>query len=80
MGRINRLGSLMTVFFTNIEVTDYESAATSDVEAFAGVHQKLLAGGVYWPPAQFEAIFVSLAHSENDIDFTIDAFRRALAR
>ena len=77
--KINRAASLMTVFFTNAEVTDYESASTSDTALFARVHQNLLSGGVYWPPAQFEAIFVSLAHSDRDIDFTIKAFRKSLA-
>ncbi len=77
--RINRVASLMTAFFTGSEVTDYESAATSDTALFAKVHQNLLSEGVYWPPAQFEAIFVSLAHSDRDIEFTVKAFRKALA-
>jgi glutamate-1-semialdehyde 2,1-aminomutase len=77
--RINRVASLMTVFFTGSEVTDYESASTSDTACFAKVHRGLLAEGIYWPPAQFEALFVSLAHSEDDIDLTIRAFRKAVA-
>jgi glutamate-1-semialdehyde 2,1-aminomutase len=79
-GRINRVASLLTVFFTNAEVTDYESASSSDTELFARVQQKLLARGVYWPPAQFEAIFVSLSHSQEDVDFAVSAFREALVR
>ena len=77
--KINRAASLMTVFFTGGEVTDYESASTSDTALFAKVHQHLLSEGIYWPPAQFEAIFVSLAHSDRDIGFTVKAFRKALA-
>jgi glutamate-1-semialdehyde 2,1-aminomutase len=77
--KINRAASLMTVFFTGGEVTDYESASSSDTASFAKVHQSLLSEGVYWPPAQFEAIFVSLAHSDRDIGFTVKAFRRAIA-
>ena len=76
---VNRMASLMTVFFTANEVTDYDSALTSDASRFAEVHKSLLNQGVYWPPAQFEAIFVSLAHSEGDIDRTVAAFQIALA-
>ncbi len=75
---INRVASLMTVFFTGAEVFDYDSASTSDTTRFAAVHRELLSRGVYWPPAQFEAIFVSLAHTEEDIDLTIRAFGEAL--
>ncbi len=76
--RINRAASLMTVFFTGADVDDYESASTSDTARFAAVHSALLSQGIYWPPAQFEAIFVSLAHSDQEIDRTIEAFSRAL--
>lgn len=76
--RTNRAASLMTVFFTGAEVEDYESASTSDTGRFAAVHRELLSQGIYWPPAQFEAIFVSLAHSDSDIDLTIGAFNKAL--
>ena len=79
-GMVNRAASLMTVFFAGNEVTDYESASTSDTSLFAKVHHGLLSEGIYFPPAQFEAIFVSLAHTDNDIDVTVQAFKKALAQ
>jgi glutamate-1-semialdehyde 2,1-aminomutase len=68
----------MTPFFTAGEVTGWDSASKSDTRLFAAFFQKILKEGIYWPPSQFEAAFVSLAHSEEDIDATIDAFFRAL--
>jgi glutamate-1-semialdehyde 2,1-aminomutase len=76
---VNRMASLMTVFFTGNEVTDYDSALMSDASRFAEIHRSLLNQGIYWPPAQFEAILVSLAHSEGDIDRTVGAFQTALS-
>ena len=76
--RLNRIASLMTPFFTAGEVTGWDSASRSDTRLFAAFFQKILKEGIYWPPSQFEAAFVSLAHSEEDIDATIDAFFRAL--
>lgn len=76
--RLNRIASLMTPFFTAGEVTGWDSASKSDTRLFAALFQKILKEGIYWPPSQFEAAFVSLAHSEEDIDATIDAFFRAL--
>lgn len=75
---LNRIASLMTPFFTVGEVTDWDSASKSDTRLFAAFFQKILKEGIYWPPSQFEAAFVSLAHSEEDIDATIDAFFREL--
>ncbi len=76
---LSRVASLMTAFFTADPVTDFETASRSDTAAFAGFHGRLLAGGVYWPPSQFEAAFVSLAHGDEDIRFTIEAVGSALA-
>ncbi len=69
----------MTAFFTADRVTDFETASRCDTAAFARFHGRLLAGGVYWPPSQFEAAFVSLAHGDDDIRFTIEAIGHALA-
>ncbi len=77
--RLSRVASLMTAFFTDDPVTDFATASRSDTAAFAGFHGRLLAGGVYWPPSQFEAAFVSLAHGDGDIRFTIKAIGNALA-
>lgn len=74
---INRCGSMLTVFFTDRPVTDYGSARQSDTRRFAAWHRALLRRGVYWPPSQFEAAFVSLAHTDTDINATVQAAGRA---
>jgi glutamate-1-semialdehyde 2,1-aminomutase len=74
---VNRVASLFTVFFCAGPVTDYASARTADTAAFARFFHALLDRGFYFPPAQLEAAFVSLAHSEADIDATIAAAREA---
>ena len=70
---IARAGSLLTVFFSGSEVTDYASARLCDTALFARFFNSLLNDGIYWPPSQFEAAFVSLAHSPRDIQSTIRA-------
>jgi glutamate-1-semialdehyde 2,1-aminomutase len=70
---INRVGSMMTLFFTPGPVHDYASAKTSDTALFARFFHELLERGIYFPPAQYEAAFVSLAHTESDIDTTVRA-------
>jgi glutamate-1-semialdehyde 2,1-aminomutase len=70
---INRVGSMITVFFCAGPVTDYASARASDTPRFARFFHAMLERGVYLPPAQFEAAFVSLAHGEAEIDATIAA-------
>jgi glutamate-1-semialdehyde 2,1-aminomutase len=70
---INRVGSMITLFFTPGPVHDYASAKTSDTALFARFFHELLARGIYFPPAQYEAAFVSLAHTESDIDTTVRA-------
>ena len=75
---ISRAGSMLTVFFTRDSVTDYESALRSNTDLFARFFRGLLRRGVYWPPSQFEAAFVSLAHSKEDILTTINAAGQAL--
>ncbi len=74
---INRVGSMLTVFFCPGPVVDYASAKASDVQRFARFFQAMLAAGVYLPPAQFEAAFVSLAHGDAEIDATIEAAEQA---
>ncbi len=70
---VNRVGSMLTAFFTSEPVTDYSSAKKSDASAFGRFFASLLAQGVYFPPSQFEAAFVSLAHSDQDISATVQA-------
>ena len=76
--RINRVGSMMTLFFSESEVTGRESVSASDRQGFARFFHRMLEEGVYLPPSPFEAMFVSTAHSEADIEATIEAARRAL--
>ena len=67
---VNRVGSLLTVFFTDKKVVDYSSAKTSDTGKFAKFYSYLLSKGIYAAPSQFEAMFVSYAHSDEDIEYT----------
>jgi len=78
--QVNRCGSMLTVFFSKKPVTDYTSAKRCDTAAFARFHRALLEREVYWPPSQFEAAFVSLAHAEDDIAHTLAAAREAFAQ
>jgi glutamate-1-semialdehyde 2,1-aminomutase len=75
----NRVGSMFTWFFQRGPVMDWESAAKSDTQAFAKFHRGMLERGVYLPPSQFEAIFVSAAHTKDDIEKTIAVAEQALA-
>jgi glutamate-1-semialdehyde 2,1-aminomutase len=75
---VARVASLITAFFTAGSVVDYASARRADTSRFAAFFRRLLSGGIYWPPSQFEAAFVSLAHTDNDIQTTIDRISRAL--
>jgi glutamate-1-semialdehyde 2,1-aminomutase len=72
---VNRVGSMFTWFFTTQEVTAWEAAKTSDTARFGRFFHHLLEHGVYFPPSQFEAAFLSAAHSDDDIDATIGAIR-----
>jgi glutamate-1-semialdehyde 2,1-aminomutase len=76
---INRVGSMFTVFFTANSISDYDGAKTSDTARFGKFFRALLDHGIYFPPAQFEATFVSLAHSEEDVAQTITAAGKAFA-
>ena len=75
---INRVGSMMTAFFTDKPVTNYDQAATSDTERFAAFFNGMLDRGVYLPPSAFEALFVSLAHGEVEIAQTAAAAAETL--
>ncbi len=77
--QINRVGSMWTLFFTSEPVTDYDSAKKSDTARFAKFFWAMMDRGVYLPCSQFEAAFVSSAHSEAHFDQTIAAAKDALA-
>lgn len=75
---VNMIGSLVCMFMTDIPVTDYESAIKSDTGAYTTLFNGLLSRGVYTAPAQFEALFLSNAHTDEDIDMTIEIYREAV--
>lgn len=75
---LNRVGSMMCAFFTHGPVTDFASAMTSDTRRYAAYFHAMLRQGINLAPSQFEATFVSAAHTEADIDATIAAAREAL--
>jgi len=70
---INRVGSMITVFFRPVPVVTYADAVQSDAEAFKRFFHGLLRQGIYWPPSQFEAAFFSSAHGEEDLQKTLEA-------
>jgi len=76
---VQRVGSMLTLFFCEGPVQSWNDAAKCDTKRFATFHAGLLSRGVYWPPSQFEAAFLSAAHTEQDIDRTIEAANAALA-
>lgn len=75
----NRVGAMFTWFFTGDPVTDFTSAARSDTHRFGAFHRALLDAGVWLPPSQYEAAFLSSAHTDADVEQTIAAARAALA-
>lgn len=70
---LNRVGSMFTLFFTEEEVNGFNSAVKADTELFARYFNEMLKRGIYLPPSQFEAVFISAAHSTKDLDKTISA-------
>jgi len=73
-GTVNRVGSMMTIFFGVDRVQSAADARRGDCAQFARYFHGMLRRGVYWPPSQFEAAFVSLSHLEKDIAKTLQAF------
>ena len=76
--RVNRVGSMMTVFFNPGEVTGWPTVSRSDRQAYAKFFHRMLEEGSYLPPSPFEAMFVSTAHTDTDIDASIEAAARTL--
>ena len=74
----NRVGSMFTFFFTDKTVTDWDTAAACDTAKFGRFHNAMLNAGIWLPPSQFEAAFLSVAHTPQDIENTIAAAREAL--
>jgi glutamate-1-semialdehyde 2,1-aminomutase len=76
----NRVGSMFTWFFTPGPVTDWNSASKSDTDAFGRFFRNMLDDGIYLPPSQYEAAFLSAAHTEEDVQKTLAAAKQAFAR
>lgn len=72
---VNAIGAMFCPFFTDVPVKDYASACTSDVERFAKYHRGMLERGIYLGPSQYEAVFLSTAHTESDIDQALEQAR-----
>jgi glutamate-1-semialdehyde 2,1-aminomutase len=77
---INQLGSMVSIFFTGGPVTDFATAAESDTEAFKDFFWHMISRGVYLAPSQYEAGFISAAHSEEDLERTFEAAREWFAK
>jgi glutamate-1-semialdehyde 2,1-aminomutase len=77
--QVNRVGSMLTVFFSEEPVFDAASARACDTKRFGRFFHAMLEGGVYLPPSQFEAAFVSTAHTEGDVESTLLAAEKAFA-
>ncbi|RIW37718.1 glutamate-1-semialdehyde-2,1-aminomutase [Bacillus salacetis] len=77
---INRAGSMIGIFFTNEEVKNYEGAKSSDLELFSAYYREMANEGVFLPPSQFEGLFLSTAHTDEDIEKTLQAAEKAFQR
>lgn len=76
----NRAGSMIGLFFTNEEVINYEGAKTSDLAFFGTYYREMAEQGIYLPPSQFEGLFLSTAHTDEDIEKTIAAAEKAFSK
>ncbi len=79
-GRVQRVGSMLTLFATDGAVTNFDDARGSDTDRYGALFRHLLDEGIYIAPSQYEAMFVSLAHSDEEIERTIEATARFFAR
>jgi glutamate-1-semialdehyde 2,1-aminomutase len=77
--QVNRVGSMITVFFSSEPVFDAASSRKSDTKKFSRYFRVMLENGVYLPPSQFEAAFLSVSHTDDDVDATVAAARKAFA-
>jgi glutamate-1-semialdehyde 2,1-aminomutase len=75
---VNALGAMFSIFFTEGPVKDYASACRSDVERFAKYFKGMLEHGIYLAPSQYEAVFLSTAHTDEDLDTTLDRARQVI--
>lgn len=78
--QFTRVGSMFSMFFTDLDIIDYDSVKTSDTELFKRYFHAMLEEGVYLAPSQFEAGFMSMAHTDKDVEKTIEASKKALKK
>lgn len=78
--QVNRVGSMIGIFFTDQPVIDYKTAQTSDLERFSSYFQGMIEEGIFLPPSQFEGLFLSTAHTDEDIDRTIEAVQTVFSQ
>ncbi|MCM8811346.1 MAG: aspartate aminotransferase family protein, partial [Candidatus Omnitrophica bacterium] len=67
-----------TIFFTEKQVYDYQTAISSNIKIYANFFHHLIKRGIYFPPSQFEACFLSFAHTKKDVEYTIDICKEVL--
>jgi glutamate-1-semialdehyde 2,1-aminomutase len=79
-GRVQRVGAMVTLFCADGPVRDFDGARRADTERYGALFRHLLDRGVYVAPSQFEAMFVSLAHSDEEIDCTVEAVSELFGR
>jgi len=80
VGSVQRVGSMITLFFAKGPIKSYDDAKNADTERFGRFHREMIARGEYWPPSQFEAAFISGAHTDADIDRTIENAKAAIKK
>jgi glutamate-1-semialdehyde 2,1-aminomutase len=72
-GRVQRVGAMATLFMTDAQVRNFDDAQRSDIDRYGALFRHLLAEGIYVAPSQFEAMFVSVVHGDEEIDRTVQA-------
>ena len=77
---MNRAGSMIGFFFTNEKVINFETAKSSNLEFFASYYREMAEQGVFLPPSQFEGLFLSTEHSDEDIEKTLQAIEQAFSK
>src|SRR5699024_10327938 len=77
--QVNQAGSMVGFFFTDTPGVDYETARTSDLDLFAAYSRSMINEGIFLPPSQFEGVFLSTAHTDEDIERTIEAVHKVFA-
>lgn len=78
--QINRAGSMFGVFFTEEPVINYETAQTSNIDQFRTYYKSMIEEGIFLPPSQFEGLFLSTAHTDEDIEHTIQSVHKSFAK